>query len=306
MTVKWKYFIFLLTLITATIWLAVLFYPDSRLRLIACDVGQGDAILAISGKTQILIDGGPNSRVIKCLDRYIPFWDRKIEVVMLTHPQLDHYKGLIDVVKRYSVVNFITSGLDSSSQEFQVLKSQVGGRGIGVVNARSGTKVRVGMIYLDILWPSSAFSASESKPNDVKEGNTASVEETNDLGVFTSKRDPNDFSVVAIMSFKGFDALLTGDISPDQENQIITAGLAKDVNYIKVPHHGSKNGLTKQMLDATSPEVAVISSGKNNSYGHPHAEVLQMLREKDIRILRTDEVGDVVVESDGDKFWIKK
>src|SRR3989344_473896 len=83
MTVKWKYFIFLLTLITATIWLAVLFYPDSRLRLIACDVGQGDAILAISGKTQILIDGGPNSRVIKCLDRYIPFWLRKVNRMKL-------------------------------------------------------------------------------------------------------------------------------------------------------------------------------------------------------------------------------
>jgi len=124
------------------------------------------------------------------------------------------------------------------------------------------------------------------------------------LGAFTSKRDPNDFSIVAILSYKDFDALLTGDVSPLQERKIVGSGMVRSVEYIKVPHHGSKNGLTKDFLDAASPDVAVISVGKNNSYGHPHEEILKMLNDKKIKILRTDEMGDVVVETDGKEVWI--
>jgi len=291
----WKYLLGFLALATATIFIAVFSGQDEKLHLIACDVGQGDAILAIYKNNQVLIDGGPDKKVLDCLSRHMSYWDKKIEVVMLTHPQQDHYGGLIDVFKSYEVETFVGNAVDSSSQGYQVLKNLVERSGARVINPNEETTIRLGLIYLDIVSPLKGLLAAETTQND-----------SDVLGAFTTNRDLNDFSIVAILSLGDFDALLTGDVGPEIIPEIIAAGEIKDIEYIKVPHHGSKNGLTKQMLDATSPEVAVISSGKNNSYGHPHAEVLQMLREKDIRILRTDEVGDVVVESDGDKFWIKK
>ena len=95
MSIRFKYLFFFLLLITALVWITVITYSNQNLKLIACDVGQGDAILAIYGKTQILIDGGPNNKILDCLSRYMPFWDREIEIVILTHPQADHYTGLI-------------------------------------------------------------------------------------------------------------------------------------------------------------------------------------------------------------------
>ena len=84
-----------------------------------------------------------------------------------------------------------------------------------------------------------------------------------------------------------------------------STGSIPKVNYLKVPHHGSKNGLSQSLLDAASPQIAVISVGKNNSYGHPSKEVLNMLEAKEIKIMRTNEVGDVEIVSNGDNWWLK-
>src|SRR3989344_1094964 len=144
MQIRWKYLYLLLLLITVTIWLAVLVYPDRNLKIIACDVGQGDGFLAIYGKTEILIDGGPNNNIVDCLSKYLPFWDRTIEIVLLTHPQKDHYMGLIEVFKRYKVKYFLANSLDSGSQEYSVLKDEVEVRGIRVLNPKDNLKIRMG------------------------------------------------------------------------------------------------------------------------------------------------------------------
>jgi len=157
------------------------------------------------------------------------------------------------------------------------------------------------LIYLDILHPSQEFLAT-NLPR-FSEGSRENV-----LGGYTSKKDPNDFSVVTILRFGEFDALLTGDISQEISDVIaeqLMVSASRTIDYLKVPHHGSKNGLTQKLLDASNPEVAVISSRKNNSYGHPHEETLKLLRDKGTKLLRTDEMGDVGVESDGKKVWVK-
>lgn len=300
MNIRWKYLFAFLLLITSTIWLAVFYYPEAKLKIIACDVGQGDAFLVTYKVTQILIDSGPGRKALECLDRNIPFWDRKIEMVMLSHPQKDHYGGLNDILKHYDVQVFMTSGLDSSSQEFQLLKSQVRGDGVEVVHAVEGTSLRTGMIYIDILHPSKDYLARESV--QIEKG------DENDLGIFSSNKDPNEFSIVAVLRYKNFDALFTGDISPVLSNEISDKLLkkgTKHLDYIKVPHHGSRNGLTEELLKVTKPGVAVISSGRNNSYGHPHKEILDLLTRYQVKILRTDELGDVEVDTDGEKIWIK-
>jgi len=274
----WKYILGFLLLTTVSIWFAVFQVNDSDLHIIACDVGQGDAILATYKNIQILTDGGPaNNKVIGCLSKHMPFWDREIEMVILTHPQADHFGGLTEVFRRFKVKNFIGEQVDASSSAYSLLKSLVGGSGTKVIVPKTGMKIRYNSIYLDIVWPQEGLTSSEL----------------------------NDYSIVFVLTYGGFEALLTGDIGPDKTGEILATGLINKVNYLKVPHHGSKNGLTKELLEVSEPEVAVISVGKNNSYGHPHEETLKLLRDKDIKILRTDEKGDIEVVNDGKKWWIR-
>lgn len=302
MSVKWKYLLAVLTLIMIVVWLAVLKFPKKKLGLVACDVGQGDAALVVYGEIQILIDGGPDDSVLDCLSTYLPFWDRKIELVILSHPQTDHFGGLLEVLKRYDVGAFISSGLDSGSQEYSLLKSIVGGRGIRVINPTSGMVIRLGMIYLDILHPSEEFLSVNSTSLSTRE-------EENVLGAYTSSRDPNEFSVVVILRLGEFEALFTGDIGPKTSDLLaeqLVPGDSQRVEYIKIPHHGSKNGITGKLLDVIEPDVAVISVGEKNRYGHPHEEVIKLLKDRGIRILRTDKEGNIVIESDGSSMWLAK
>jgi competence protein ComEC len=272
---SWHYGIVLIILVMATIFVGALSIPDDNLHLIACDVGQGDAILFTKGNIQILTDGGANNEVLNCLSKYLPFWDRRIELVVLTHPQQDHYQGLIEVFKRYQVTTFLTNDLDSSNQSYQVLKNVVGGQEVETINPEEGMSLRVGMIYLDILHTATSFSF----------------------------KDVNDASIVTVVRFADFEAILTGDIGPSGIEDMLEKNLVGPVDYIKVPHHGSKNGLTKELLDAAKPRVAVISAGKNNRYGHPHQEILKLLDDFGIKTLRTDEAGDVEVSTDGERIW---
>jgi competence protein ComEC len=292
----WKYIFSAIILGIAALLLGLSSLPDNNLHLIACDVGQGDGILITHKSTQILIDAGPDSKILDCLGRFIPFWDRKIEAVVLTHPQLDHYGGLIEVVRRYEIENFLASGLESNADAYQVLKQEI--KGTQITNPNQNTAIRYGMLDIDIVHPSDSFLLENSS---FAEAET----ESNVLGSYTSNYDPNQFSVVMILSFGEFDALLTGDITPEVIPEIIAGGELKDIDYLKVPHHGSKNGLTRELLEATIPELAVISVGRNNRFGHPHSEILTLLTEFGVEILRTDEMGDIELVTDGNKLWLR-
>jgi len=290
---SWKYLFGVLVLTVVTVWLAVIVLPDNKLHLIACDVGQGDAILVTYRNTQILVDGGPDRSVLTCLSEYIPFWDREIEVVILTHPEADHFTGLIEVFKRYRVKTLVATTLDASSQGYQVLKNIVGGSGTKVINPTSGMVIRLGLLYLDIVYPAikDLGLTNPSINNDV-------------LGAFSSNQSPNDFSIVANLRLGEFDALLTGDIEPKVIDDVLATGKIRDVEYIKIPHHGSRNGLTKELLEASMPEIAAISVGKN-PWGHPHKEVLELLERYGLDVYRTDQDGNIEVVTDGKKWWLK-
>lgn len=295
MNTYWKCLLFILSLAAVTVWIAAFSFSTDSFKLITCDVGQGDAVLAVYGHIEILTDGGePNGRVSECLSKYMPFWDRTIEAVINTHPQLDHYGGLIKVVRDYNVQYFIGNALENSSQEYQVLEKELGSRVVEVLNPVNGLSIKAGMIHYDIFWPSFAFQASEGKPSgDGK------------LGIFNSKRDPNEFSVQAILSFGNFRALLTGDIGEDMEDSVVAEIPVNSVNYIKIPHHGSRNGLYEKYIDLLRPEIAVVSVGAKNRYGLPNDEVIKYLNDKKIQTYRTDIYGDIILVSDGREYWIK-
>ena len=294
----------LLFLATVTIWLAVFATSDKTLKVINCNVGQGDATLIIYRSFEILIDGGPDNSVLDCLSRYIPFWDRDIEVVILTHPQADHFTGLTSVLERYEVKNILANSLDSSSQGYSLLKNLVLDKGIEVVNPSSSMTIRSEMIQLDILHPSKEFLETNYSSENVLANQveiSASV-----LGASDSKLDPNDFSIVTLLSYGSFRFLFTGDISTGIAD-VLASNLSekgeKPVNYIKIPHHGSKSALSEILYDLDKGGIAVISVGKN-SYGHPDKETLDALSGYGLRVLRTDIDGDIVTQTDGKKIWV--
>src|SRR3989344_4638725 len=195
----WKYIFAALILGIVAVFLGGLGSSDKNLHLIACDVGQGDGILIYYQSTQILIDGGPDSKILDCLGKYVPFWDRHIEAVILTHPQLDHYGGLIEVVRSYEVENFVASTLESETEAYQELKREIFKRGIKVTNPKETTAIRYGSLYIDIVHPTESFLRQYS--SFAEKSNLSDV-----LGSYTSSKDPNEFSVVALLSFGEFDA----------------------------------------------------------------------------------------------------
>ena len=274
-----KYFIYFLTLVASAIWLSV-FSVGANLHVIACDVGQGDAILIQRINTQILIDSGPNDSVLNCLGKYMPFWDRTIELAILTHPDKDHSGGYLNVFKHYKIKNFLTNDLNNklfSSQYIELLGKEVGGSGTRVIYPDTGMSIRVGLIYLDILHPDKTFEDSKT----------------------------NNYSIVSLLKFGNFKAIFTGDIEDLISDEVAANSKIQTVDYIKVPHHGSKNGLSEKLLQVVKPKFAVISVGRKNSYGHPHKEVLELLEKYNLKIFRTDEIGDAEVVSDGNKLWLE-
>lgn len=250
--------------------------PDGKLHLVFCDVGQGDAAyVKFPDGRDMLIDGGPNNQVLKCLSNHMPFWDREIDLVVLTHPQKDHLQGLLMVLERYKVNYFLRSEVVNSTEGFQQLIQLIQQEKIKQKLVAAGEQISVGNVILSVLSPSTSI-----------------------LGAST---DINDLSVVVWLRYATFDALFPGDARLSQGFDKIVRDV---VEVLKVPHHGSKTGLSQEFLDWLKPRLAVISVGKN-SYGHPAEEILEKLKANNIKIRRTDLVGSVEVLSDGANWSIK-
>ena len=267
-------------LIIGLIWATVFSLPDSQLHLVFCDVGQGDAILIYRGSTQILVDGGSDQSVLNCLSNQMPFWDREIEIIVATHPEKDHISGLIDVIERYDVKQFVINSLGKDTAVFQEFQKAVLAEKSNIYFPKTGDKIKIDSLKMAILWP---------------------LSQENVLGATTTERDINDTSVVFQLFYGSFCALFSGDISSKVESRL---DKVTPCQVLKVAHHGSKFSTSEEFLKKARPKLAVISVGKN-SFGHPTEEVLRRLSNQAIRILRTDQEGEVEVVSDGKKWGIK-
>lgn len=252
------------------------------MKVIFFDVGQGDSILISQGANQILIDGGKDGKLLLAkLGRYLPFWDRKIEVVIETHPDADHIGGLIDVFRAYDVATVVKTRMTSDSQTFKTLEDEIGKEELEIVEAKLGNK---------IIFPN----------GDIEE----IIFPFNSL-VNSLSADTNATSVVTKLSTGENKFLFTGDLPIEQENEILANNIDIMANFLKVGHHGSRYSSGEKFLDAVKPQQALISVGKNNTYGHPNQEVLQRLLSRKIKIYRTDEVGDIIYECQNYKCLTK-
>ena len=262
----------LLLMVTVTL-------PDNLLHVYFCDVGQGDGALITQGLTQIIIDAGPdNGKFVQCLANHIPFYDHTIELAIGTHPQADHEGGYTSVLQRYTILQFVTTKANNPAKFFQDLKKQLA----NVKYINTGDRINIGELSLLTIWPTADFVAAHDD----------------------AKTDLNQFALVQKLSYGDMDILFTaGADQPTEDGQLATRLLGR-VEVLKVPHHGSKTGMHDEWLNKIHPQMAVISVGAKNTYGHPTQEALDLLTKYKIKILRTDQAGTIQVTSDGHKWWL--
>lgn len=277
--------------------LGAFFYlrPNPSPVVIMCDVGQGDALLVISGYTQLLVDTGPNEKVMECLSEFIPFWDRRIEMVLLSHADKDHIGGMEFVLEKYTVETFIFNQSHSSSDTVKRLKHTLLEENIAIRNTFKGQKISVSTqkedVSLEILWPEEncVFKASKYSVNT-----ETNYTQTN-LVINSCSYDDNQSSISGILTVNGIQILLTGDIDIASELAILATNMLMDVDIIKVSHHGSKSSTSGSFIDMAKPEIGIIGVGKNNQFGHPSTRVNDTLSSRNIKVFRTDLDGHIKI-----------
>ena len=259
---------------------------DGKLHVVICDVGQGDGIfIRTPSRKNILIDAGPDKSIVRCLSSHMPFWDRTIHKLILSHPHDDHFFGMQFVLDRYSVLSFDTEDLYNDTKGYKDLMEKV-----------NKEKAVMNVIYSgDILSTSDGMNIEVVSPSriylDLVSPNRLIAERGEQA------------SLIQQLSYKDFDIYFASDndyeiIDFTFENQ------SDPIEVLQVPHHGSRFGLTKQLLEKVSPQVAVISVGKNN-YGHPSKEVIELLKNKEVKVLRTDQKRDIEIVTDGVRWQAK-
>jgi competence protein ComEC len=260
--------------------------PDGRLHLTVLDIGQGDAILveAPSGGT-MLIDGGPDPELtLRRIGANLPFFARRIDLLVLSHPHQDHVAGLVDVLDRFRVGAVLHAGIPFGNPAYGRLLTGAATTGVRVAVLRAGQAIDLGGGTLArVLYPTQADADAPLPEGDINNG-----------------------SVVLRLELGGFAALLTGDAEAPIESVLASRGLLDAVDVLKVGHHGSNSSTTPGLVDAIQPSVAIISAGVGNEYGHPAPETLAALAtHRGISVFRTDLQGDVEVVTDGTTLRVR-
>lgn len=238
--------------------------PDGKTKVIFCDVGQGDGALIVQGSIQVLIDVGPdNGRMEKCLSDHLPFWERQLEAVIISHWDSDHGGGLKSILSKYKVNNLYANHKPNGEFEQKFYTADL----------RQNDVLRIGEIDFDIRWP------EEIRGVD------------------------NDDSVVIEMEQTGKRYLFLGDVGREVEQKMVwrriieTRNLELETRIIKISHHGSSAGTSDEILDYWKPDIAVISVGEKNRFGHPTKEVLEKLEKRGVKIWRIDEEGELGIRN---------
>jgi len=280
-----KWLILPLLVVAILVWSVALTTPDDKLHVSFLDVGQGDAILIQTPDGQdILIDGGPNPQKINLeLGERLPFWDRTIDLVVCTQPHADHVTGLVEVLQRYKVKQVLEPGVSYNSSIYQEWLRLVEDKGIEHNIAQAGQEIDLGNgITIEILNPLAEFFQGTSC-------------------------DIDNNGVVLKLAWNKVSFLFTADIREEAEFELIGQRANLKSTVLKVAHHGSETSTTSQFLAAVDPEVAVISAGADNPFGHPSPEVVERLIDRlgEDNVYRTDEDGTVEFITDGERLWLR-
>ena len=245
------------------------------------DIGQGDAIyMRTPGGHDILIDGGPSPVVLRRLSEVMPWYDKRIDVVLETHPDADHIGGLPSVLRRYGVGVFLEPGVDSNNAIDEEIVRVREKKNVASILARRGMRVNFGDgAHFDVLFP-------DSDPSHFPDTNTASV--------------------VGEMKYGSTTIMLTGDSPKSIENYLVSLdGVRLRSDILKAGHHGSHTSSGEEYVKTVSPKFAIISAGKDNRYGHPHKEVTDLFGNLGISVFNTAVLGTISFVSDGREIRLK-
>lgn len=302
----------LIFLFLIVVLLGLVLYQSHRpqeLEVIFFDVGKGDSIFIKTPYHQkILIDGGIDNTVLYKLRKNLPFWDRKIDLIILTHPHADHVTGLVEVLRRYKVKQIFQTEVSYYEPSYFAWQNLIKEKNIPSQVVFTGQVTKLGSdLELITLWPSQNFLKKlPSKPDN---------------------SELNNSSIVNKLIYKNTSFLFTGDLEWQGERKLldnlciglhsnprkstlmaieplINAECNLRADVLKIGHHGSNSSSTQEFLETVSPKQAVISVGKDNKAGHPSPRVLKRLERAGIEIFRTDRDGDVKMRSDGEKIKI--
>lgn len=256
--------------------LAAVFIPTPSLqtRLTACDVGQGDAILIQHGNWNMVIDTGPDSAVLRCLSEKLPFWRRTIDVLVLTHSDKDHIGGAEAVTSSFRVKEIWRTtwvDLNASGVQTQTTLDTLPTRLV-----EAGESLSLPGLRWRIFWGDALYNKFSTR-RDLEEG-------------------PNAHSIAMWGTGRSFGFFGAGDLNCTEELALPIGTLLNRIQILKVSHHGSKSSSCLDFLKKIRPETAIISSGKGNSYGHPHALPLENLAKMGVKSLRTDTLGSFSLE----------
>lgn len=242
------------------------------------DIGQGDSeLIELPNGEVMLIDGG-NRDDSEFLVEYIKnLHISKIDYVVATHPHEDHIGGLPEVIKTFDIGKIYMPKKTANTRIFESLVSEIKNKGLKITEANSG---------MNIL--------------DEKDLNISIL-----APISTSYEKINDYSIVSKLKYKDISLLFTGDAERESEKQLLQSEMDLSADLLKIGHHGSNTSSSDEFLDEVKPKYAVISSEKGNNYGHPHKEVIDRLTSRNIKILRTDEMGTIVLETDGKAAKLK-
>ncbi len=259
--------------------------PDGIVRVSVLDVGQGDGILVESGRGgRMVVDGGPDpGRLLIALDEHVPPWDRRIDILVLTHPHEDHVAGLAILLERYRVGRVYEPGMIGQGPGYRAWADLFAKGGPPHGRLSTGDRLTLDQIHFRVLWPD---------PNRVPE-------RPPDGGTSI-----NNVSIVLLGEFDQHRFLLAGDVEEGVDPELLARGVPQ-VDLLKVAHHGSRTATTEPFLEAVRPRVAVVSAGAGNSYGHPAPATIDRLRRLAGRTYRTDTDGTVEVSFDGPSIRVK-
>ncbi|MQA82491.1 MAG: DUF4131 domain-containing protein [Streptosporangiales bacterium] len=250
-------------------------WPPDGWRLVACDVGQGDALVLDAGDgAAVVVDTGQEPAPVRdCLDR---LRITRVPLLLVTHLHADHAGGLAGVLRGRRVGAIVTGPLESPPEQWRAVRSDAAAAGVPVSHAVTGTRWRVGPLTLRVLWPPAGSVAPGVEAEESDEESSAE----------------NDASLVVRAEWQGLSVLLTGDVEPPGQEELLAAGADLRADVLKVPHHGSSRQ-DHDFFAATGARAAVISAGVDNDYGHPADRTLDALTARRMRIYRTDRNGDI-------------
>ncbi len=245
------------------------------------DVGQGDAIyIRTPDEVDVLIDGGPDNNLLSRLGQVMPFYDHRIDIMILTHPHADHVTGLVEVLKRYEVGEIYYTGVLHSTADYLTWLRLIEEKGIPLKIVQSFFELRLDdNIDLQFLYP--------------------------DHSLINKKvAELNNSSIVNRLVYNNIEIMLTGDAEAEVEEHLLVSGHDLSADIFKAGHHGSSSSSSEEFVRAVDPEAVIIQSGQDNAFGHPHLRSLRLFERLNLNIYRNDLLGTISVYTDGDQYFI--